>query len=481
MIHAYSIEDVRAAEAAMPELETGELMERASRGLTLVASARLEEHDGSEVVVLAGPGGNGGDALFAGAYLATAGHPVTAILTGSGAHQPALQAAHDAKVAVLEADSPAALTALDRADLVIDGMTGIGGRPGLPPGTSKLVDAIGDDAYLISVDLPSGADPTGQVASDCVYADETVTFSLAKPVHLLPAAESACGLLTVVDIGLTPPERAAVSRLTFADVASLWPTPGPEDDKYSRGVLGVVSGGEHYTGAALMGVTAAVTAGVGMVRYVGPEAPTNLLRAAVPEAVFGQGRVQAWLIGSGMDWDDASEEQKRVIGEALASDLPVVVDAGGLDALTEPRKASTLITPHAGELLRLARRVLDEELPDSWVSDAPVTAARKVADALDVAVLLKGSVTIVVPPTRTGLAVHSQADGPAWLATAGSGDVLAGICGALLAAGLPPLGAGALAALVHGVAADDANPGGPIRAMDIAHQVGRTVARLLTR
>lgn len=480
MIHAYSVDDVRAAEAAMPELATGELMQRASRGVAEVAAARLEEHEGSSVVVLAGPGGNGGDALFAGSFLA-ADFDVVAILTGSGAHEPAVKAAHDAGVVVLESDSPSARSALDEADLVIDGMTGIGGRPGLPPGTSDLVDAIGDDAYLLSVDLPSGADPAGLVSSDCVYADETVTFSLPKPVHLLPATEPACGLLTVVDIGLAEPEHPAVSRLTFADVASLWPTPGPDDDKYSRGVLGVVSGGEHYTGAALMGVTAAVTAGVGMVRYVGPEAPTNLLRAAVPEAVFGEGRVQAWLIGSGMDWDDASDEQKRVIGDALASDLPVVVDAGGLDALTQPRSAHTLITPHAGELLRLGRRVLGEELPDSWVHDAPVAAARKVADALDVAVLLKGSVTIVVPPTHTGLPVHSQADGPAWLATAGSGDVLAGICGALLAGGLPPLGAGALAALVHGVAAHDANPGGPIRAMDIAHQVGRTVARLLSR
>lgn len=480
MIHAYSVSDVRAAEAAMPQLATGELMQRASQGVAEVAAARLEEFEGSSVVVLAGPGGNGGDALFAASFLA-AEYAVVAILTGSGAHEPALTAAHNAGVVVLEADSPSALSALDEADLVIDGMTGIGGRPGLPPGTSRLVDAIGDDAYLLSVDLPSGADPAGEVASDCVYADETVTFSLPKPVHLLPSTEAACGLLTVVDIGLTPPEHPAVSRLTFADVASLWPTPGPDDDKYSRGVLGVVSGGEHYTGAAVMGVTAAVTVGVGMVRYVGPEAPTNLLRAAVPEAVFGEGRVQAWLIGSGMDWDDASEEQKRVIGDALASDLPVVVDAGGLDALTGPRKAWTLITPHAGELLRLGRRVLDPDLPDSWVSDDPVTAARKVADALDVAVLLKGSVTIVVPPTATGLGIHSQADGPAWLATAGSGDVLAGICGALLAAGVPPLGAGALAALVHGVAAHDVNPGGPIRALDIAHQVGRTVARLLTR
>ena len=480
MIHAYSVPDVRAAEAAMPELATGELMQRASQGVAEVAAARLEEHEGSSVVVLAGPGGNGGDALFAASFLAV-DYAVVAILTGSGAHEPALRAAHDAGVVVLESDSPSSLSALDEADLVIDGMTGIGGRPGLPPGTSGLVDAIGDDAYLLSVDLPSGADPAGLVASDCVYADETVTFSLLKPVHLLPATEAACGLLTVVDIGLTPPAAPAVSRLTFSDVPTLWPVPGPDDDKYSRGVLGAITGGEHYTGAALLGVTAAVTAGVGMVRYVGPPAPTSLLRAAVPEVVFGDGQVQAWLIGSGMPWEDASPEQKTAIEKALASDLPVVVDAGGLDALTSPRSAPTLITPHAGELLRLGRRVVSSSLDDDWVRSNPVAAAQAVADALTVTVLLKGSVTVVVPPSASGVEVHSQSDGPSWLATAGSGDVLAGICGVLLAGGLTPEDAGAVAALVHGVAAHDANPGGPIRALDIAHQVGRTVARLLTR
>ena len=378
--------------------------------------------------------------------------------------------------------------ALADADLVIDGILGIGGRPGLPEHLAHLQDRIGDGAYLLAVDLPSGCDPAGLVDSGRLTADETITFSLLKPVHLLPATQAACGLLTVIDIGVAEPDAPTAERLTYQDAGELWPVPGPADDKYSRGVLGSIAGGEHYTGAAVMSVTAAVTAGAGMVRYVGPDAPTGLLRQLVPEAVFGVGRVQAWAIGSGMDLSDASKEQLSAARDAIASDLPLLLDAGGLDLLEEPRPAPTLLTPHAGELLRLARRLHltvdghtgeDGELADDAVRRAPVQVARAVADRLDVTVLLKGSVTVVVPPTAAGLPIRSQADGPNWLATAGSGDVLGGLAGALLAAGLSPLDAGSLAALVHGVSADRANPGGPVRALDVAHELGRTVAYLL--
>ncbi|MDF8263179.1 NAD(P)H-hydrate dehydratase [Luteipulveratus flavus] len=486
MIRAYSVEDVRAAEsAAMEGLADGELMQRAATGLAGVARARLEERDSDAVVVLAGSGDNGGDALYAGALLAEAGHPVVVVLVGSRAHEAALAAARDAGAIVLEWRDGAApgevRTALGEADLILDGVTGIGGRPGLPDHLAALPDLVSDDAYVIAVDLPSGADPAGLVASDAVYADETVTFGLTKPVHLMPPTEPATGLLTVVDIGVPEPSSPAVERLTYEDVARLWPVPTPTDDKYSRGVLGVVAGGEQYTGAPVMNVTAAVTAGVGMVRYVGPRRPTDLLRSLVPECVFGEGRVQAWAIGSGLDAENADDDQLRVVREALESDLPVLLDAGGLDLLEESRSAPTLLTPHAGELLRLARRLELGDLPDDAVRRAPVEIARRVADHLDVTVLLKGAVTAVVPPSSAGLPVRTQSDAPAWLATAGSGDVLAGLAGALLASGLSPLDAGSVAALVHGVAADDANPGGPVRAMDVAHQLGRTVARLLRR
>lgn len=488
MIRAYDVPAVRAAEDAVRQaLPDGELMQRAATGLAQVAAARLSEEGTDRVVVLAGSGDNGGDALYAAAQLAADGADVAAVLVGSRTHEQALDAARESGVTSLEWRSGAAPPevggALAAAELVIDGILGIGGRPGLPDHLQDLPDLIADDALVLAVDLPSGLDPAGEVRSDGIFADETVTFSLAKPVHLMPATEQAIGLLTVLDIGVTDPERAAVQRFSHADVAGSWPVPAPGDDKYSRGVLGVITGGEHYTGAALMSVTAAVTAGVGMVRYVGPEAPSNLLRQAVPEAVFGVGRVQAWLIGSGMDLQDASPEQLSAAHDALASDLPVLLDAGGLDLLEQPRTAPTLLTPHAGELLRLAGRLgirgESGELTAEDVHRAPTVVARDVADRLRCTVLVKGAVTAVVPPTDSELPIVTQADGPAWLATAGSGDVLGGVCGALLAAGLDPLRAGALGALVHGVAGERANPGGPVRAMDVAHELGRTVAHLL--
>jgi ADP-dependent NAD(P)H-hydrate dehydratase / NAD(P)H-hydrate epimerase len=305
-------------------------------------------------------------------------------------------------------------------------------------------------------------------------------------VHLLPATEAAVGRLTVVDIGLSIDGGPAVQRVTRDDVAGLWPVPTAGDDKYSRGVLGVIAGGEQYTGAAVLSTTAAVCAGVGMVRYVGTPTPTMLVRSAVPEAVVGRGRVQAWVIGPGMDVQaegaDAAD-QLAAAREALSSDLPVLVDAGGLDLVDGPREASTLLTPHAGELARLLTRLRPEsaEVTAEAVQSQPLRHARELADLTGATVLLKGSTTLVVPPHRSGLPVRSQADAPAWLATAGAGDVLSGLAGTLLAAGLGPLDAGSLAALVHGVAADAANPGGPLRALAVAHGIPAAVAGLLGR
>ncbi len=478
MIEAYCVADVRAAEAAEMERQPqGELMSRAAQGLVEVALAR-RGHDGNRVVVLAGSGDNGGDALYAAGSLAVADLNVMALLVGRKEHAGGLEYARSRGVSVLEwrsgEPSGAVRSSLAEADLVIDGVAGIGGRPGLPEHLQGVADLIDDTAYVIAVDLPSGCDPEGLVTAESIYADETVTFSMAKPVHLMPASEYAVGLLTVVDIGVPQPDRPSVERLTRDDVRTLWPVPLPADDKYSRGVLGVVAGSEEYPGAAVMSTTAAVTAGVGMVRYVGPATPATLVRSRVPEAVFGEGRCQAWLIGPGMVIETAEDAQLSAARAALESDLPVALDAGGLDLVDGPRRGPTLLTPHAGELARLAERL---GIPDG----EPVALARQVADRLDATVLLKGAVTVVVPPSAAGSPMRSQADAPSWLATAGAGDVLAGLCGALLSAGLSPLDAGSLAALVHGVAAQDANPGGPVRAMDVAHHLGRTTARLLHR
>ena len=327
----------------------------------------------------------------------------------------------------------------------------------------------------------------GDLDPEGVFADETVTFSVAKPVHLLPPTEQACGILTVVDIGIELAADPVVRRLDHDDVAALWPVPTPSDDKYSRGVVGVVAGGESYTGAALLSVTAAVEAGCGMVRFVGTPTPTALVRAAVPEAVHGKGRVQAWVVGPGLDAaasGEGAEAHLAAAREALSGAEPVVVDAGGLDLLDadllrDRRGAVTLLTPHAGECARLLTR-LSAEVTREQVEAAPLRHARALADVTGATVLLKGSTTLVVPP-GPGAPAWSQADAPAWLATAGAGDVLAGLLGTLLAAGLPADVSGALGALVHGVAADRANPGGPVRALAVAHGIPGAVAHLLAR
>lgn len=495
MIRAFSVDSVRRAEsAAMADLPDGELMQRAATGLAEVVAARLEQRDGDRVVALVGSGDNGGDAAYAAARLAADGHNVAVVLLSDRAHEGGVEAARGAGCVVLAAESdPDEVTAaLGEADVVVDCVTGIGGSAGLRESAVRLRDAVPETAYVVSVDLPSGSDPAGIEPGETFFADETVTFSLAKPVHLLPAGEAATGLLTVVEIGVEEPERAAVERLTRADIAEMWPVPGPFDDKYTRGVLGVVAGGERYPGAAVLATTAAATAGVGMVRYVGPPTPTGLVHAAVPEAVPGKGRVQAWLVGPGLDSGDRTSPgraQLRAAEDALGEDVPCVVDAGALDLLSKPRSAPTLLTPHVGELARLAKRLRPRGLPRagrseaSWVQmtrERPVLVARAVADRLDATVLVKGAVTVVVPPTSTGLPVRSQSDGPAWLATAGAGDVLAGLAGALAASGCSMLDTGSMAAAVHGMAADRANPGGPVRALDVAHALGRTVAGVLT-
>lgn len=472
MIRAYSIADVRAAEDEVrAALDEGELMQRAALGLGQVAWARLTE--GDRVVVLAGSGDNGGDALYAAAHLAEAGSNVVAVLVGSRTHEAGLRTAEAEGVIALEwrGGEPAAdvTAALSEADLVIDGIVGIGATPGLPEHLRGLNELIGADAYVLAVDLPSGVDPAGRVSAPSLFADETVTFSLLKPCHLLPEGELACGQLTVVDIGVPEPEVPAVVRYEAADVARLWPVPTAYDDKYSRGVLGLVTGSETYPGAAVLGSVAAVTAGVGMLRYVGPGNATDLVLAAAPEVVPGPGRVQAWALGSG--WDGRGGAP-GLVDEIFESDLPVLLDAGALELIDEPRSGPTLLTPHAGELSRLAERI-------GCSQESGVDAAQQVADLLDATVLLKGAVTVIVPPRSSGRPVITQADGSPWLATAGSGDVLAGIVGALLAGGLPVDEAAAAGALVHGTTARDVGAGGPVRSVDVAHRCGETVRRLL--
>ncbi len=487
MIEAFAVGDVRSAEGALMETldptatadGDGELMARAVAGLASVAAVRAEERAARTVVGLVGPGNNGADTLYALARLAREGR-TTAAVHHEGAHERALAVAAEAGVALYVAGSDGATEAIGAADLVLDGILGIGGRPGLPDWARDWVEAVDDDAYVIAVDLPSGQDPGGEALDpDGVFADETVTFSVAKPVHLLAPTEQAVGLLSVVDIGLEVDAPPAVRRVTADDVAALWPVPGAGDDKYSRGVVGIIAGSESYSGAAVLACTAAVASGAGMVRYVGTPTPEALVRAAVPEAVHGVGRVQAWVVGPGLDVASRAKGAKAQLDaarDAIASELPVVVDAGGLDLVTGPREAPTLLTPHAGEAARLLSRLGTREVARSEVEAHPLRMARQLAGATGATVLLKGSTTLVAGADGTAF---SQGEAPAWLATAGAGDVLSGLLGTLVAAGLPLDLSGALAALVHGRAADRADPGGPVRALDVAHALGPTIAALL--
>lgn len=261
------------------------------------------------------------------------------------------------------------------------------------------------------------------------------------------------------------------------DAAGLIAVPVPDDDKYSRGVLGVVTGSASYPGAAVLGVEAALHTGVGMVRYLGDERATTFVLQRRPEAVASPGRVQAWLIGSGMDAALRDTATADRLGAALESGLPIVVDAGALDLL-DRATGPTIITPHFRELSRVLA-----ESPEDIAAD-PGTAAVRAAERLGVTVLLKGHRTYVAAPDGTRLVASSA---PPWLATAGAGDALGGVLGALVAthsthiAADPSLLArlGATASVVHGLAAQRASTGGPLTILDLIGAVPATIAELL--
>jgi ADP-dependent NAD(P)H-hydrate dehydratase / NAD(P)H-hydrate epimerase len=462
MRSAYAVHDVRAAEqSVLAGLPEGALMQRAAAGLARVCVLLLGTVYGSRVLLLVGSGDNGGDALFAGARLADRGARVDALLLGDRAHEAGLAALKRAGGRVIDdVPSPRLLSAL-QADLVVDGIVGIGGKGALRGRAADVVAGLGDGPMVVAVDVPSGVDAdTGEVAGAAVHADVTVTFGALKPGLLVDPGAGYAGAVDLVDIGLGPhlPDDATVEVLQAADVHALLPSAGAgrESDKYRRGVVGVSAGSEHYTGAAVLCVGGAVRGGAGMVRYVGDDAPTALVRRRWPEVVVGEGRVQAWTVGSG-----GGEGAAERLATALKDDVPVVVDADALSAFADQARsgATALLTPHAGELAR--RLGVDREA----VEARRLEHARRAAVELDAVVLLKGSTTVVATPDGR---LRVNPTGTAALATAGTGDVLAGLCGALLAGGLDPLDAGSVGAWLHGLAGRLAADGGaPISAYDV--------------
>ncbi|MEV7544646.1 NAD(P)H-hydrate dehydratase [Streptomyces sp. NPDC089915] len=456
---AYSVETVRAAERElMARLPEGALMARAAAGLAAVCAELLARGRGrvygSRVVLLVGPGDNGGDALYAGARLARRGAGVTAVPMDPERMHPGGLAALRAAGGRVAASVPG------RADLVVDGLLGIGGRGGLRPAAAALVERIPAGAAVVAVDLPSGVDAdTGEVAGSAVTADVTVTFGAYKPGLLTDPGASRVGAVRLVDIGLDLEGAAvALEAPQHADVARLLPVPTASSDKYRRGVVGIVAGSQQYPGAAVLAVAGALRGGAGAVRYVGPAADAVLAR--FPEVLVGRGRVQAWVVGPGLG-SGRGEEVARALAD---TDVPVLVDADGLRGLdaevVRGRRAATLLTPHAGEaaaLLGVARETVEA---------GRLAAVRELAGRYGAAALLKGSTTLVAP--GGGGAVRVNPTGTPWLATAGSGDVLSGLAGALLAGGLSGVDAGAAAAYLHGLAGRFAAGGAPVVAQEVA-------------
>jgi len=482
MRQAWRVTDVRSAEKAlMATLPEGTLMQRAAAGLARRCVLMLNDLGGvygARVLLLVGSGDNGGDTLYAGAALARRGAEVRALLL-----KP--ERVHLAGLAALrQAGGFTTRDLPDRADLVLDGIVGIGAAGGLRPPAGAIVATLRDlrtrsgvRTPVVAVDVPSGvAVDTGDVPGEAVTADVTVTFGCLKPAHVVGPAAARCGQVELVDIGLTPMLRTtpAVHVPDAEDIAGSWPRPGPGSDKYSRGVVGIATGSATYPGAAILSVSGALAGPTGMVRYAG-SAYQDVVRAHPSvigtAGVRDAGRVQAWVCGSGLGTD---EEARTTLRSVLATALPVVLDADALTLLVDGKHAEDLrrdapvvITPHDGEFKRLAG---DAPGPDRAGS------ACRLAAWMNAVVLLKGDRTIVATPAGE---VWVNPTGSPALATAGSGDVLAGLLGSLLAGGLPPERAAITAAYVHGLAGRRAAAAGPVTSPLVAEALRPVLADLL--
>lgn len=456
MRRAHTVEQVRAAERElMARLPEGALMQRAATGLAYAVVDLLGSAYGRRVLLLVGSGDNGGDALYAGALLARRGAAVQAWLLSDHAHEGGVAALREAGGCVVDG-SPA------RPEVVVDGIVGIGGRPGLRPEAAAALEAV-RGVPVVAVDTPSGVDvDTGELDGAHVTADVTVTFGTHKVAHLVDPASRYCGAVHLVDLGLDLAEPA-VEALQPEDVAALLPRPAADAQKYTRGVVGVRAGSALYPGAALLSVAGAASGLAGMVRYVGPAEVADRVRQWHPEVV-GEGRVQAWVVGSG-GGESAGDELRA----ARSDRIPTVVDADALAHVDGPQPADTVLTPHAGELAAMT----GAERAD--VEARPLHHARGAAAAYGCTVLLKGRRTLIAEPDGR---VRVTTTGTPWLATAGAGDVLGGLVGALLAAGLTAYDAASVGSWLHGAAATLAGRDGPLVASDVAAAIPAAVRSL---
>jgi NAD(P)H-hydrate epimerase len=439
------------------------LMEAAGRAVADACRARWSPRP---VTVLCGPGNNGGDGFVVARLLAAWGWPVRVSLlgererlAGDAAHHAALWAA---------AVEPLEPTAVEGAALVVDAMFGAGLTRPLEGSVAATVQAIGARGIdCLAVDLPSGVSgDTGEVLGAAPLARMTVTFFRKKPGHLLLPGRLHCGDTLVADIGIRDSVLDAIEPDCFENEPALWldhlPQPRLDDHKYRRGHA-VICGGTRMTGAARLAAEAARRAGAGLLTILSePEAlpiyamaaPGNLVRpfqhdGAIPAAILRDPRVTAMLIGPGAGLEEGTRQ--RVLS-ALAAGKPLVLDADALTVFAD-RPSSLLaaltgmevLTPHEGEFLRLFGG-----------EGGRLHRARTAAAMAGCVVLLKGADTVIAAPGGRAV-VNSNA--PADLATAGTGDVLAGILLGLRAQGMPPFEAAAAAAWLHGAAAAAVGPG----------------------
>lgn len=478
MRYLLTADETRAAEAAAVEagVPLSVLMERAGAALAAEAAALAPE---GRIVVAAGKGNNGGDGWVAARLLAASGREVRVLAVGDpdGLPEPAaaaFRAAADAGVSWSEAAGPQdAVLAFAHAALVIDALLGIGATGEPRPPYAEVIAALNDaDAFVLAADVPSGVDASsGTAAGEAVLADATVTFSAPKLGLALQPGRALAGTVVLADVGVPAAalEVEGGAESWDADDYAAWlPLPGVLENKYTRGHLLVVGGAPGTTGAACLAATAALRSGAGYVTVACPApslpvieckltAPVKLALPATADGALDPAaletllaaarRADAVVIGPGLGRAESTCEVVRAFLER--AEAPVVVDADALFALAghaavvEGRAHATVLTPHSGEAGRLLG------VGGDAVDEDRVRSARELAAAGPV-VVLKGPATLVA---GSGRLVVNATGGPS-LATLGTGDVLAGVVGALLAQGVPALEAGALGAYLQGTAGD---------------------------
>jgi hydroxyethylthiazole kinase-like uncharacterized protein yjeF len=449
------------------------LMERAGRA---VADAIIGAFpSGKRVTVVAGPGNNGGDGFVAARLLAEHGYRVTVMLVGD-------QTRLKGDAALAAKTWPGGVTAdsgyLATADVLVDALFGAGlDRPieGAARAVIETMNELGKPT--VAVDLPSGINgASGTVMGVAVRATETVTFFRKKPGHLLLPGRQHCGVISVADIGIPASVLEHIAPVTFENVPALWqsqfPIPKLDGHKYDRGHAVVVSGPSWSTGAARLAARGALRAGAGLVTIASPRealavnAVDNLAvmvrpidGAAELAGFLTDKRLDTLVIGPGVGM--GSETCKLVL-TALSGERAVVLDADAMSSFAgDPRRLAgaikarttnrTIMTPHEGEFVRYFC-ALDERAK----AGSKLERARLAAELTGAVIVLKGADTVVAAPD--GRAAIS-ANAPAYLATAGAGDVLAGIATGLLAQGMPAFEAAAAAVWLHGEAASAFGPG----------------------